>query len=220
MAKNKLFTEKGGVFGGKDNVLKTVIESIGAGDFATTIIIPKNSVVLSGMVENELDDIETEQGDGYAKCTVEFTGDAGSVVPKNTSVENSDGLRFETVEEVTIADDETTVEVEAICLAPGEEGNVEIGELNVLPNPVPGIDSVVNTTKGTGGLADPCINLEVGSTSLFEESIDVDQDLKGKAVAVNLSTPLLVEEDTPLVVNVDTGSIKGNLGVGVIILTI
>ena len=80
---------------------------------------------------------------------VTFTGDDTTVVPEGFLVETSDGVQYQTTEEVVI-DGATTVPVEAVN--PGISGNVPAGTVTEITNPTAGINTVTNAEAIAGGL--------------------------------------------------------------------
>lgn len=90
-------------------------------------------------------------GDG-----VKFTGDPGAVVPSGYQVstgstESSPAALFRTLEEVVLdANGEALVAVEAV--EAGKAGNVPIGAIKHLTEPLDGVASVVNIAATQGGL--------------------------------------------------------------------
>ena len=74
-------------------------------------------------------------------------------VPAGSRATAGDGVYFSTQEYAEIAAGELYVDVEAVCDAPGTDGNVyAIGEINKMEAAVPFIDAVTNTTKAQNGL--------------------------------------------------------------------
>jgi len=73
-------------------------------------------------------------------------------IPKGTRVSTSGQLYFATTEYAEIPAGGESVSVSAECLTAGEAGNeAEIGELNVIVDPIPYIAGVTNTTAPEGG---------------------------------------------------------------------
>lgn len=92
-----------------------------------------------------------------ATGTVTFsTQTAPTNVPAGTSVglqpdESGDFLEFETTEDVSNADDETTVSVGIRATDVGDEYNVGSGTITYLPSPPTGVQAVTNNEATTGG---------------------------------------------------------------------
>lgn len=91
-----------------------------------------------------------------SSTTMKFTLSAEQTsvvsIPMGTRVTGSGDICFYTTESVNIGIGEMTAEVPACCVEIGEHANgIEIGELNVLVDAVPYVDSVMNTTKTEGG---------------------------------------------------------------------
>ena len=67
---------------------------------------------------------------------------------------NGDGIYFTTVEYAEIAPGDEYVDVEAVCTAEGTEGNNFLpGQVDILVDPLPYIQSVANVTTSEGGAA-------------------------------------------------------------------
>lgn len=91
-----------------------------------------------------------------ASTTMKFTLSAEQTsvvsIPMGTRATGSMDVCFYTTESASIGIGELTVEVPASCVEIGEHANgIEIGELNVLVDAIPYVDSVMNTTKTEGG---------------------------------------------------------------------
>ena len=73
-------------------------------------------------------------------------------IPQNTRVSSGDQIYFATIEKAIISAGELTKDVDCICQQAGTIGNgYEIGQLNVLVDPIFYVDSVYNLTKSQGG---------------------------------------------------------------------
>ncbi len=99
--------------------------------------------------------IQRMQGSS-ASTIIKFTLAAEQIsvisIPMGTRVTGSGDVCFYTTESASIGIGELEVEVPAICVETGEQANgIEIGELNVLVDAVPYVDSVMNTMKTEGG---------------------------------------------------------------------
>ena len=93
-----------------------------------------------------------------ARTTVRFTAsetkDYALAVPAGIRVTNGDGIYFTTVEYAEIAPGDEYVDVEAVCTAEGTEGNNFLpGQVDILVDPLPYIQSVANVTTSEGGAA-------------------------------------------------------------------
>lgn len=93
-----------------------------------------------------------------ARTTLKFTAsetkDYALAIPAGIRVTNGTGLYFTTVEYAEIAPGDESVEVEAVCTVEGAEGNDFLaGQVNILVDPLPYIQSVENTTTTAGGAA-------------------------------------------------------------------
>ncbi len=91
-----------------------------------------------------------------ASTTMKFALSAEQIsvvsIPLGTRVTGAGDICFYTTKSVNIGIGEMTVEVPASCVEIGEHANgIEIGELNVLIDAIPYVDSVMNTTKTDGG---------------------------------------------------------------------
>lgn len=91
-----------------------------------------------------------------AVCKIKFTlsdlQTSAVVIPKGTQVTAGDGVYFETEEYAEIPPGTSDVTVSAVCQATGTVGNgYTIGQLNVLVEPIPYVDSVMNTSASAGG---------------------------------------------------------------------
>lgn len=84
-----------------------------------------------------------------AKVTLKFTGTDGTVIEKGKVFLTSDGLQFETDEEVTITDGTATVTATAVEI--GEAYNVEAGTITKQLVSISGLTSVANEEPATGG---------------------------------------------------------------------
>lgn len=93
-----------------------------------------------------------------AKTTIRFTLSeirAYAVgIPAGTRVTNGNGVYFKTTEYQEIPAGLNHADVEAICAAEGIQGNDFLpGQVNILVDPLPYVESVANTTKTEGGAA-------------------------------------------------------------------
>lgn len=93
-----------------------------------------------------------------ARTTVRFTAsetkDYALAIPAGIRVTNGDGIYFTTVEYAEIAPGDEYVDVEAVCTAEGTEGNNFLpGQVDILVDPLPYIQSVANVTTSEGGAA-------------------------------------------------------------------
>lgn len=89
-----------------------------------------------------------------SQATIRFTSSGYNEVisiPKGTRVTAGDNIFFATDVYVEIPKNKDYVEVSATCLQSGIDGNkYEVGQLNVLADPIAYIDSVSNTSKAVG----------------------------------------------------------------------
>lgn len=93
-----------------------------------------------------------------ARTTVRFTAsetkDYALAVPAGIRVTNGDGVYFSTAEYAEIAPGDEYVDVEAVCTTDGVEGNDFLpGQIDILVDPLPYIQSVANVTTSEGGAA-------------------------------------------------------------------
>lgn len=73
-------------------------------------------------------------------------------IPQNTRVSSGDQVYFATIEKTVIKAGEITKNVDCICQQAGKIGNgYEIGQLNVLVDPIFYMDRVCNMTESQGG---------------------------------------------------------------------
>lgn len=89
-----------------------------------------------------------------AKTTVRFTLSTAfqQTIPVSTRVTSGDGIFFATTEAVTVADGQTSVDVEAECIQTGTVGNGYLpGEINQLVDPIQWVQSVENITESQAG---------------------------------------------------------------------
>lgn len=95
-----------------------------------------------------------------ARTTVQFTLSiplaSAQIIPAGTRIGPQGGggeLYFMTADVLQIPAGEVTGSITAVCSVPGEIGNSFIpGQLNTLIDPLPFVQSVVNTTTSTGGV--------------------------------------------------------------------
>lgn len=88
------------------------------------------------------------------QISLSFTGNTiPTVIPEGTRIASQDGkVFFRTVEAVTIAANQSSATVEAICETEGIDGNgYNPGEISVIQDPQPYLVSAVNTDITTGG---------------------------------------------------------------------
>lgn len=78
-----------------------------------------------------------------------FPGANGTVVPAGTALVRSDGVRYLTTAEATVAGGSAALAIEAET--PGEAGNAETGQVLALGSPIAGLSS--QGAVGEGGLA-------------------------------------------------------------------
>lgn len=98
----------------------------------------------------------TRQQPSAARTTIRFTlSEARSYaigIPAGTRVTNGDGVYFQTEEYSEIPAWANYADVDAICTAQGVQGNNLLpGQINILADPLPYVQSVTNTTKTEGG---------------------------------------------------------------------
>jgi phage-related baseplate assembly protein len=75
-------------------------------------------------------------------------------IPAGTRATNGDGVYFKTTEYAEAAAGEDHVDVDAICTVQGIEGNDLLpGQVNIMVDPLPYIESVENLTTTDGGAA-------------------------------------------------------------------
>ncbi|WFR55347.1 baseplate J/gp47 family protein [Anaerocolumna sp. AGMB13025] len=91
-----------------------------------------------------------------AVCQIKFTlsdlQTSTVAIPKGTQVTAGDGVYFETEEYAEIPPGMSDVTVSAVCQATGTVGNgYTIGQLNVLVEPIPYVETVMNTSVSAGG---------------------------------------------------------------------
>ncbi len=93
-----------------------------------------------------------------ATVTIRFTAstkmESAIQIRQGIRVTNGGGLYFQTMEYAEIPPGEDYVDVEAICTTVGVEGNDFLpGQINILVDPLPYVESVSNTTTSAGGAA-------------------------------------------------------------------
>lgn len=86
----------------------------------------------------------------YASGTVTVTGTNGTILPSGTQMAGAGGVLFETTEQVTVGDAQTSVAVRA--LTPGPEGNLPFGVSLSLTIAVAGVDSTASVFATSGGI--------------------------------------------------------------------
>lgn len=92
-----------------------------------------------------------------ASLTVEFTGTAGATVPGGTQVSTTvaagslDQAVIFATDEAAVVEAGGTVEVGATAIEDGLDGNVPLGSVTRILGTVANVDSVINTTGGSGG---------------------------------------------------------------------
>ena len=94
-----------------------------------------------------------------AVTTIRFTAseikDYALSIPEGIRVTNGDGIYFKTAEYAEIVPGTEYTDVEAVCTVEGIEGNDLLpGQVNVLVDPLPYIESVENITTTDGGAAE------------------------------------------------------------------
>lgn len=87
------------------------------------------------------------KGETKARGYLKVVNGAGTI-PKGALFETQDGLQFESVETVTVAQDDTFI-IE--CLTSGIIGNVPAETINKIPQTITGIVSVINPEALSGG---------------------------------------------------------------------
>jgi uncharacterized phage protein gp47/JayE len=91
------------------------------------------------------------KGATLAYGVVNFTGLAGTIVPKSTQLGASGtGIQYETLEEITLGVTPTPAAVRA--LDPGSLGNLPEGAQLGLAAPIPGVDDIVTVDEITYGV--------------------------------------------------------------------
>lgn len=92
----------------------------------------------------------------YAKVTMKFKLSAPRpspvIIPAGTRVSPDDALYFEVLERQLIEPGQIEIDVVTECLDPGEIGNgFTPGQINILVDPIPWVESVVNVEESKGG---------------------------------------------------------------------
>src|SRR5690554_2136294 len=81
------------------------------------------------------------------KFTLSATQSGATPIPAGTRVTPGGGVFFATTEYAEILPGEIEIEVEVICLMDGEAGNGFVpGQINTLVDPIPYMQSTINTT--------------------------------------------------------------------------
>ena len=98
----------------------------------------------------------TRQQASAARTTIRFTlstvRDYAIGIPAGTRLTNGDGVYFQTTEYTEAPAGSGYVDVEAECTAQGIEGNNFLpGQINILVDPLPYVESITNTTTTAGG---------------------------------------------------------------------
>ena len=101
----------------------------------------------------------TRKAASAAVTTIRFTAsevkDYALSIPEATRVTNGDGIYFKTTEYAEIAAGAEYVDVEAVCTETGVRGNdLLAGQITVLVDPLPYIETVANITTSDGGAAE------------------------------------------------------------------
>ena len=101
----------------------------------------------------------TRKAASAAVTTIRFTAsevkDYALSIPEATRVTNGDGIYFKTTEYAEIAAGAEYVDVEVVCTETGVRGNdLLAGQINVLVDPLPYIETVANITTSDGGAAE------------------------------------------------------------------
>jgi uncharacterized phage protein gp47/JayE len=84
----------------------------------------------------------------FATGDLTFTGTNGTIIPAGTELQRSDGLRYETLADGTIASGTATITVDAQTA--GDTGNSNAGLVLTLVSPIIGVNS--SATVAAGGL--------------------------------------------------------------------
>jgi len=86
------------------------------------------------------------------KITLSAVRDMETVIDAGTRISTDSGIYFATNQDLVIKAGELTGEVQATCLSVGDEGNDYMpGEINVIVDRAPYVESIINTTKSGGG---------------------------------------------------------------------
>lgn len=104
----------------------------------------------------------------YAKCRTRFTisgqADGSVTIPKGTRVTADGKMFFETTEETVVAP-ASYADIDCIATDTGASGNgYGIGQINILVNTIPYVESVSNITASSGGA-------DIQSEEDFRESV-------------------------------------------------
>lgn len=86
-----------------------------------------------------------------AKGQVTFTGSENTIIPKGSLISTGSNLMFETVDEVTIPAEQTTVVADIISSDIGSKYNVSNNTIVNIPSAINGVVSVTNEKPITGG---------------------------------------------------------------------
>lgn len=86
------------------------------------------------------------------KITLSAARPTTSIIPAGTRISPDEEIYFEFKEALTIPSGETAIEARAYCLQAGEVGNgFTPGQINLLVDPIPWVESVVNIDTSSGG---------------------------------------------------------------------
>lgn len=96
--------------------------------------------------------LEADAAITTVKITLSSVRGKDTVIPKGARISNGDKLYFAITEDAIIPAGEIETTAKAECLETGEIGNDYLaGELNTIVDPVPYVQSIINTTKTEGG---------------------------------------------------------------------
>jgi len=91
--------------------------------------------------------IEEEKAEG----TVTFTGEEQTTIPEGFTVATEDGIEFETTEEVTIEEGESTVDADIEAFEAGSDGNVDAHTITEFVDEDEDLTEVTNAEPTEGG---------------------------------------------------------------------
>ena len=100
----------------------------------------------------------TRKQPSAARTTLRFTLSETKAyavgIPAGTRVTNGDGVYFQTAEYGEVSPGRLHADIEAVCTAEGVEGNHFLpGQIRILADPLPYVESVENVTETDGGAA-------------------------------------------------------------------
>lgn len=133
-----------------------------------------------------------------AEHEIKLTGQAGTTIENGTIFSTAEGVTFYLLNDVTLGDSGTAKGV-AVCTESGTVGNVAVGKITEIVNPISGLDSIEHTdvvTVGEDTESDSAVRIRFQKTIAGGGSATVDSITAAILRITGVQGCMLVENDT------------------------